>query len=162
MKDRHGGTGWLHGVRHSRLGDAGPDAATRATEAMTDGMGDKRQPDTSKNTDDFDARLRKAQATNAEKTRTAAGPRKGTALGIAFRIATDLVAAIAVGAGIGWALDRWLDTKPWFLLVFFLLGAAAGVMNVIRVANEAERAARAERETGGASKAPPKDPPAMD
>lgn len=133
-----------------------------ATETMTDGMGGKRQPDTSKTTDDFDARLRKAQAANAEKTGTAAGPRKGAALGIAFRIAADLVAAIAVGAGIGWALDRWLDTRPWFLLVFFLLGAAAGVMNVIRVANEAERAARAGRETGGASEAPTDRPPGQD
>ena len=37
-----------------------------------------------------------------------------------------------VGVGIGILLDNWLDTKPWFLIVFFLLGSAAGFMNVYR------------------------------
>ncbi|MEX2615164.1 MAG: AtpZ/AtpI family protein [Alphaproteobacteria bacterium] len=54
-------------------------------------------------------------------------------LGFALRIGTDLVAALVVGVGIGVLLDYWLETKPWFLIVFFLLGAAAGFLNIFRL-----------------------------
>jgi len=56
-------------------------------------------------------------------------------LGMAFRIGTELVAALAVGVGIGLLLDHWLDTGPWFLVVCFFLGAAAGMLNVYRAAS---------------------------
>ncbi|HUO93723.1 MAG TPA: AtpZ/AtpI family protein [Rhizomicrobium sp.] len=59
-----------------------------------------------------------------------------TSLGIASRFATELVVAVAFGGGLGWALDRWLGTKPIFLLVLVLLGAAAGIRNVMRAAAE--------------------------
>ena len=49
------------------------------------------------------------------------------------RVATELLAGLLVGAGIGWTLDKWLDTNPWFLILFFLLGGAAGVLNLWRV-----------------------------
>ncbi len=49
---------------------------------------------------------------------------------------TDLVAAVIVGAGIGWFLDGWLGTWPILFVIFFLFGAAAGFMNVIRTANQ--------------------------
>lgn len=88
----------------------------------------------------FDERLRQAQQANEEKTRP--GPPKSTALGLAFRMTTDMVVSVAVGTGIGWGLDSWLGTKPWFMIVFFFLGAAAGVMNVIRVANATAKDAR--------------------
>jgi len=39
----------------------------------------------------------------------------------------------AAGAVIGWLLDRWLGTKPWLILVFFILGFAAGLLNVYRL-----------------------------
>lgn len=55
-------------------------------------------------------------------------------MGMAFRISTELVAGLLVGGLIGWQLDWWFGTSPVFLLVFFLLGAAAGIMNVIRTA----------------------------
>ena len=88
----------------------------------------------------FDARLRQAQQANEEKTRPA--PPRSTALGLAFRMTTDMVVSVAVGTGIGLGLDYWLGTKPWFMIVFFFLGAAAGVMNVIRVANMTAKDAR--------------------
>jgi len=55
--------------------------------------------------------------------------------GMAFRIGVELVAALIVGVGIGLLLDRWLGSTPWFLIVFFFLGAAAGVLNVYRAAS---------------------------
>lgn len=59
-----------------------------------------------------------------------------TSLGIAFRFATELVVAVAFGGGLGWLLDRWLGTRPIFLIVMVLLGAAAGIRNVMRAAAE--------------------------
>jgi len=64
-------------------------------------------------------------------------PRGGDALrgrGMAYglRMSSELVAAIVVGGLIGYGLDRWLGTTPWLFLVFFLLGFAAGILNVLR------------------------------
>jgi ATP synthase protein I len=52
----------------------------------------------------------------------------------AFRMSSEFVAGIVVGGGVGWAVDRALGISPWGLIVFLLLGFAAGVFNVIRVA----------------------------
>jgi len=49
------------------------------------------------------------------------------------RVATELLAGLLIGAGIGWTIDHWLETKPWFLVIFFLLGGAAGILNLWRV-----------------------------
>lgn len=54
-------------------------------------------------------------------------------LGLAVRVGTELVAAIAVGVGIGVALDRWLESGPWFLILFFFLGSGAAFLNVYRL-----------------------------
>jgi ATP synthase protein I len=43
-----------------------------------------------------------------------------------------LVSGLLVGLAIGWGLDWWLGTRPWLLIVFFFLGAAAGILNVYR------------------------------
>ena len=63
------------------------------------------------------------------------GPRSDpSALARGFRLSTELVAGVLVGAFIGWALDRWLGISPWGMIVFLLLGFAAGVINVMRAA----------------------------
>ena len=56
-----------------------------------------------------------------------------SALGLAFRIGLELVVAVVVGVLIGWALDRWLGTRPWGTIFFFFLGVATGMVNVWRV-----------------------------
>jgi len=56
----------------------------------------------------------------------------GSPMGIALRVGVEMVSALLVGVAIGWALDRWLGTRPILLAVFVLLGGAAGVLNVWR------------------------------
>jgi len=51
-----------------------------------------------------------------------------------IRLSSELVAGVAVGAALGWAFDYLLSTSPWGFIVFFLLGFAAGVINLMRVA----------------------------
>jgi ATP synthase protein I len=60
--------------------------------------------------------------------------RRSSALGKAFRLSTELVAGVFVGGFFGWLLDRWLKTLPLFLVVFLLLGIAAGLLNAVREA----------------------------
>ena len=77
-------------------------------------------------------RLRRARSEpDADAPRAGAG---GQAMGLAFRMATELVAALAVGGVLGWWADRWLGTRPWGLVVLLVLGAAAGVMGAFREA----------------------------
>ncbi|MBL4891854.1 MAG: AtpZ/AtpI family protein [Rhizobiaceae bacterium] len=51
-----------------------------------------------------------------------------------MRLSTDFVAAILVGAALGWAIDRFFGTTPWAMILFLLLGFCAGVLNVMRSA----------------------------
>ena len=53
-------------------------------------------------------------------------------LGLGLRIGIELVVAIAVATALGWAIDSWLGTKPWGMIVLFFLGVAAGMLNVYR------------------------------
>src|SRR5262245_14898838 len=64
---------------------------------------------------------------------------RGRGMAYGMRMAAEMVAAVVVGGGIGWGLDRWLGTKPWLFLLFFLLGFAAGVLNVMRAYERMQR-----------------------
>ncbi len=78
---------------------------------------------------------RRLEAAKAPDAPSAIGPSaRGRALGDAFKIVADLVVGVAVGCAMGWALDRLLGTRPWLLVLFLVLGFAAGVSNVIRTA----------------------------
>ena len=57
-----------------------------------------------------------------------------SAIARGFRLSAELVAGVLVGAAVGWLIDRWLGISPWGMIVFLLLGFAAGVLNVIRAA----------------------------
>ena len=59
-----------------------------------------------------------------------------TSFGKALKISTEIVAAVAVGATIGFLLDNWFDTKPMLTICFFFMGVAAGITNVFRSAKK--------------------------
>jgi ATP synthase protein I len=59
---------------------------------------------------------------------------RGQAMGQALRLGTELVAGVLVGGFIGWALDKLFGSAPLMLVVFLILGAAAGILNVVRTA----------------------------
>lgn len=87
-----------------------------------------------KSRDDLDERLSQFRSERDAVTgRTRDTESTNNGLGFALRIGCELVAALVIGVGFGLFLDDWLDTKPWFMLLFFLLGAAAGMFNVYRV-----------------------------
>lgn len=71
---------------------------------------------------------RPSASSEADRGTTASGYAKG------FRLSSELVAGVVVGAGLGWLTDRWFGTSPWGLTVLLLLGFAAGVLNVMRSA----------------------------
>ena len=100
--------------------------------------------------EELDRKLKGARSTRSGPVRA---ERRGTQLGLAFRLATELVAGFVVGGIIGWQLDTWFGTMPLFLLVFFGLGAAAGILNVVRTA-KAMNEATTEDETPGGTAGP--------
>ena len=55
-------------------------------------------------------------------------------IGAAFKLSTEMGAAVVVGTIIGFILDNWFGTKPWLLFIFFFVGVIAGILNVIRSA----------------------------
>ena len=80
-------------------------------------------------------RLDRERAGKPTETSSGAPPTAdGSGLARGLRLSSELVAGVLVGAVIGWALDRWIGISPWGLIVFVLLGFAAGVRNVIRAA----------------------------
>jgi ATP synthase protein I len=70
-----------------------------------------------------------SDAPAANRATTASGYARG------FRLSSELVAGVVVGAGLGLLTDHWLGSSPWGLIVFLLLGFASGVLNVVRSVN---------------------------
>ena len=83
---------------------------------------------------DFKTRLKIAKS-KIKKQVLSDRQKRGSFMGNAFKLGTELVAAVGVGTIIGFILDSWFGTKPWLIVIFFFLGAAAGMLNVIRAAN---------------------------
>ena len=55
-------------------------------------------------------------------------------IGAAFKLSTELVAAVAIGTIIGFILDKTFGTTPWLIIIFFFLGVVAGIVSVFRSA----------------------------
>ena len=87
---------------------------------------------------DFKTRLKIAKS-KLQKNIELNNEKKGSYMGFAFKLGTELVAAVVVGTIIGFILDTWFDTKPWLIIIFFFLGAVAGILNVIRTANRMQK-----------------------
>ena len=80
-------------------------------------------------------------------------------LGLGFRIGVELVVAVVVATALGWAIDRWLGTRPWGIIVLFFLGVAAGMLNVYRAVTGISTAAGYRRpDEAGADKRNAADP----
>ena len=77
-------------------------------------------------------KIRSNQATKIRSSNAAS-------MGKALKISTELVAAVVVGTTLGFILDNWFDTTPILIIVFFLFGAAAGIMNVFRAAKRMQK-----------------------
>ena len=60
-------------------------------------------------------------------------------IGVAFKMSTELVSAVAVGTIIGFFLDNLFGTKPWLILMFFFVGVIAGIMNVVKSAKKMQK-----------------------
>ena len=88
--------------------------------------------------EDFKTRLKIAKS-KIKKQLDNNNEKKQSFMGSAFKLGTELVAAVAVGTIIGFILDTLFDTKPWLIIIFFFLGAAAGMLNVIRAANRMQK-----------------------
>ena len=88
--------------------------------------------------EDFKTRLKIAKS-KIKKQLDNDNEKRGSFMGSAFKLGTELVAAVVVGTIIGFILDSWFDTKPWLIIIFFFLGTAAGILNVIRTANRMQK-----------------------
>ena len=87
---------------------------------------------------DFKTRLKIAKEEILKKDSNESNNR-GLLMGSAFRLGTELVAAVVVGTIIGFILDNWFGTKPWLILIFFFAGVIAGILNVFRSAKNIQR-----------------------
>ena len=88
--------------------------------------------------EDLKTRLRIAKS-KIKNNSTTEDDKRGSFLGFAFKLGTELVAAVAVGTIIGFILDNWFGTKPWLIIIFFFIGSAAGLLNVIRTAKRMQK-----------------------
>ena len=89
-------------------------------------------------TGDLKNRLKIAKA-NFKKKNPSIDNDKKTSFGKAFQLSTELVSAVLVATIIGFILDNWFGTKPWLIIVFFFIGVATGIINVIRSAKKMQK-----------------------
>jgi|TARA_B110000263_G_scaffold22669_1_gene17644 ATP synthase protein I len=91
------------------------------------------------NTEDKITKLKEKIEDIENKKLNESKPKKESGAGFAFKISTELIAALVVGVGIGLIVDNYLGTKPFGLIIFFILGAFAGFLNVYRVMRRIEK-----------------------
>lgn len=104
--------------------------------------------DTPSELDKLDERLRTAREDSCLNENGSIQSLKSGGFEFVFRIGVELVAALAVGVGIGLLFDWWLGTTPWCLVVFFFVGSGAGIVNVYRATERYGLATGYEMEKG--------------
>lgn len=82
----------------------------------------------------LDAALEKRRAEDEVQGKKIRSTTSLAGFGAAIRLTSEFIAGIAVGAFIGWLIDKVAGTSPFALIVFFLLGFGAGILNVLRSA----------------------------
>ena len=80
-------------------------------------------------------RIETAKSSNTPNTKK----NKESGAGFGFKISTEIIAALVVRVGIYIILDKYLGTKPFGLIIFFIFGALAGFLNVYRVMRRIEK-----------------------
>jgi len=88
--------------------------------------------------DTFKTRLEIAKK-KASKRSLKGSQKSSSNIGVAFKLSTELVAAVTVGTIIGFILDDWFGTKPWLIIIFFFVGVTAGIMNVFKSAKNMQK-----------------------
>ena len=88
--------------------------------------------------DQFKTRLKIAK-NKAKSRKSSKSVENSSSMGAAFKMSTELVSAVVVGTIIGFILDNWFGTKPWLILIFFFVGVAAGIMNVVKSAKRMQK-----------------------
>jgi ATP synthase protein I len=91
-----------------------------------------------KRSEELGQKLDALKAQRAKVERPAAQQRSQSDFGAAFKFAAELIVGVVVGGGLGWALDKQFGTAPWLMIVLVILGFAAGLLNVVRAAQEAQ------------------------
>tara|TARA_B110000881_G_C18148609_1_gene305011 strand:- start:73 stop:354 length:282 start_codon:yes stop_codon:yes gene_type:complete len=91
-----------------------------------------------KNLKEISARLEIAKK-NIRDTKENNNGSNAASLGKAMKISTELVAAVAVGAILGFILDNWFGTKPLLTIIFFIMGVVTGILNVFKSAKKMQR-----------------------
>jgi len=84
----------------------------------------------------FESRLaaaRKKQGLDPAPVAQEVNGKQISSMGVGLRVGVEMLSALVVGLGLGWYLDSWLHTKPLLLIVFVLMGGAAGIANVWRL-----------------------------
>jgi len=80
-------------------------------------------------------RIDTAETTNSPPPKQ----KKQSGAGFGFKISTEIIAALVVGVVLGLIVDKYLGTKPFGLIIFFIFGAIAGFLNVYRVMRRIEK-----------------------
>ena len=88
--------------------------------------------------DQFKTRLKIAK-NKIKAKKLSKNDESSSGIGVAFKMSTELVSAVAVGTIIGFILDNWFGTKPWLILIFFFVGVIAGIMNVFKSAKKMQK-----------------------
>ena len=103
------------------------------------------EPPSGANERELRARLDKVSAALDKKRTDAEMERRGDeaetgsmgqtskAMALGFRIISELAAGVIVGALLGWQLDEWTGMQPLFLIIFLMLGTAAGFWNMVKL-----------------------------